>query len=281
VASYRYAVCDVFTETPLEGNQLAVFTDARGLDDATMQALARETNFSESTFVLPPEQGGHARIRIFTPATEVPFAGHPCLGTAFVLGAPLQTPEVRLETGMGIVPVRLEREEGRLSFGWMQQPLPTVAPFGGADELLGALGVRGSELPVEVYDNGIAHVYVALRSEGEVAALRPDLGRLAALPAALGINCFAGSGSSWKTRMFAPAGGVAEDPATGSAAGPLALHLARHGVVSFGTQIEISQGAEIKRPSKLYARVEGSADAVERIEVGGSAVVVARGEYRI
>src|SRR5919199_6986783 len=111
--SYRYIVCDVFTDRPLAGNQLGVFTDARGLDDQTMQALAREINYSESTFVLPPEQGGHARIRIFTPVAELRFAGHPTLGTAFVLAGPLQAPEIRLETLNGIVPVMLEREENR------------------------------------------------------------------------------------------------------------------------------------------------------------------------
>jgi trans-2,3-dihydro-3-hydroxyanthranilate isomerase len=281
VPSYRYAVCDVFTDTPLEGNQLGVFTDARGLDDETMQALARELKFSESTFVLRPEQGGHAKMRIFTPVTELPFAGHPTLGTAFVLGTPLQTPVIRLETGNGIVPVRLEREENRLSTGWMEQPLPSVEPYEDADALLEALGVERSELPVEYYDNGMGHVYVALGSEAEVAALRPDFGALSALPARLGVNCFAGSGARWKTRMFAPAGGVPEDPATGSAAGPLALHLARHGRIEFGQQIEITQGVEIQRPSKLYARVDGSAEAVERVEVGGSAVIVARGEFRL
>ena len=281
MATFRYAIVDVFTDTPLEGNQLAVFTDARLIPEDMLQALARELKFSESTFVLPPEQGGHARIRIFTPATELPFAGHPTLGTAFVLGRPLQTPEVRLETGMGIVPVRLERAEDRVAFGRMEQPLPRIEPFEDAGELLEALGIERSELPVELYDNGIPHVYVALRSEDEVAALRPDPGRLAGLPGALGVNCFAGSGTRWKTRMFAPSGGVDEDPATGSAAGPLALHLARHGRIEFGTEIVISQGAEIQRPSTLYARVDGTAAAVERIEVGGSAVVVARGEFRI
>jgi trans-2,3-dihydro-3-hydroxyanthranilate isomerase len=281
MATFRYAIVDVFTDTPLEGNQLAVFTDARRIPEDMLQALAREMKFSESTFVLPPEQGGHARIRIFTPATELPFAGHPTLGTAFVLGTPLQTPEVRLETGMGIVPVRLERAEDRVAFGRMEQPLPRIEPVEDAGELLEALGLERSELPVELYDNGIPHVYVALRSEDEVAALRPDLGRLAGLPGALGVNCFAGSGTRWKTRMFAPSGGVDEDPATGSAAGPLALHLARHGRIEFGTEIVISQGAEIQRPSTLYARVDGTAAAVERIEVGGSAVVVARGEFRI
>jgi trans-2,3-dihydro-3-hydroxyanthranilate isomerase len=122
---------------------------------------------------------------------------------------------------------------------------------------------------------------VTLGSPDEVAALKPDLRALEELGEVLGINTIAGSGTSWKTRMFIPSGGVAEDPATGSAAGPLALHLARHGRIPWGEEIEISQGAEIGRPSTLYARVEGSGDQVERVEVGGSAVVVARGEFRV
>lgn len=276
----RYVIVDVFTDRPLAGNQLAVFTDARGLDTETMQALAREINFSESTFVLTPENGGNAKIRIFTPLTELPFAGHPTLGTAFVLGGPLQTNELRLETGRGIVLVRLEREDGRLVFGRMEQPIPSVQPYEPERELLAALGVGRSELPVELYDNGMRHVYVALRSEEEVAGLRPDLARLE-LPPDLGINCFAGAGGRWKTRMFAPGAGVAEDAATGSAAGPLALHLARHGRIAFGDEIEISQGTEIGRPSTLFARVEGTREQVERVEVGGSAVIVARGEFRL
>jgi trans-2,3-dihydro-3-hydroxyanthranilate isomerase len=282
VPSYRYVVCDVFTDTPLTGNQLAVFTDARGLDGEQMQALARELKFSESTFVLPAEDGGHARMRIFTPTAELPFAGHPTLGTAFVLATPLQTPQIRLETLNGIVPVRFEREDDRLTFGRMEQPLPTIAPFEREAELLGALGLERSELPVELYDNGMNHVYVALPSETDVAALRPNLAAIEDLGgAALGVNCFAGSGSQWKTRMFAPGSGVPEDPATGSAAGPLAFHLARHGRIEFGQQIEVMQGVEIDRPSKLFARVEGTPEAAELIEVGGSAVVVARGEFRL
>jgi trans-2,3-dihydro-3-hydroxyanthranilate isomerase len=280
VQDYRYVIVDVFTDRALAGNQLAVFTDARGLDTETMQALAREINFSESTFVLTPENGGHAKIRIFTPVTELPFAGHPTLGTAFVLGGPLQREELHLETGRGIVAIRLEREEGRLVFGRMEQPIPSFEPYQAERALLSALGVERSELPVELYDNGMRHVYVALRSEEEVAGLRPDLARLE-LPPDLGINCFAGSGGRWKTRMFAPGGGVAEDPATGSAAGPLALHLARHGRIAFGDEIEISQGTEIGRPSTLFARVEGTPERVERVEVGGSAVIVARGEFRL
>jgi trans-2,3-dihydro-3-hydroxyanthranilate isomerase len=278
VAGFRYVVVDVFTDTPLAGNQLAVFTDAREIAEDDLQRLARELNFSETTFVYPPEVDGHVKMRIFTPATEVPFAGHPTLGTAFVLAAPLQLSEIRIETGRGVLPVRVEREGARITFGWMEQPLPSVAPFDRADELLAALGVE-SELPVELYDNGIQHVYVALASRDQVASLKPDLQRLAAI-GPYGVNCFAGSGPSWKTRMFHVAFGVAEDPATGSAAGPLALHLARHGRIAFGDEIAIEQGAEIGRPSMLYARVDGGDGTVERIEVGGSAVVVARGEFR-
>jgi len=281
VGSFRYVVADVFTDTALQGNQLAVFTDARGIPEATLQPLAREINFSETVYVYPAEQGGHARIRIYTPAAEIPFAGHPTLGTAFILAAPLQLGEINLETGMGIVSVRLEREGPRITFGWMNQPIPTVQPYERVDDLLAALGLKESVLPVEIYDNGLHHVYVALGSEDEVAHLEPNLQALAHLPDVLGINCFAGEGARWKTRMFAPAGGVPEDPATGSAAGPLACHLARHGRIAFGDQIEISQGAEIKRPSKLYARVEGSPEQIEKVEVGGSAVIVARGEFKL
>jgi trans-2,3-dihydro-3-hydroxyanthranilate isomerase len=279
--SFRYVVADVFTDTPLEGNQLAVFTDARDLDEVTMQRLALEIGFAETVFVLPAREGGHARIRIFTPQTELPFAGHPTLGTAFVLAAPLQLETIGLETGVGVVPVQLDRDEsGRIVFGRMAQPIPTVTPFERADEVLAALGVDRSELPVELYDNGVRFVYVGLGGEEEVAAVEPDVRRLAGHDV-VGVSVFAGDGTRWKTRMFAPGSGVAEDAATGSAAGPLACHLARHGRVPWGEQIEISQGAEIGRPSTLYARVTGSADGIESVEVGGSAVTVARGEFRI
>jgi trans-2,3-dihydro-3-hydroxyanthranilate isomerase len=281
VRTFRYVVADVFTDTPLEGNALAVFTDGRGLDDEEMQRLARELNLSETVFVLPPEIGGHARIRIFTPSVELPFAGHPTLGSAFVLGGPLQVLEIRLETVRGIVPVALERDQGRIVFGRMVQPLPTWKPYGDAEALLAAIGLERSELPVEHYDNGAQFVYVGLGSVEELAALRPDVSALTDLSGLLGVYCFAGEGTQWRSRMFAPGGGVAEDPATGSAAGPLAVHLARHGRIGFGQEIEITQGVEIGRPSTLFARADGTAEQLERVEVGGSAVLVARGEFRL
>jgi len=276
--TFRYVVADVFTDTPLTGNQLAVFTDARGLDAEAMQALALEMRFSESVFVFPPEAGGNVRIRIFTPYFELPFAGHPTLGTAFVLGAPLQLDVITLETGSGNVAVALERDEsGRIVFGRMEQPIPTVDPFPRAAALYEALGVEGSELPVELYDNGATHLLVALESEDEVAGLTPNLAAVVEL-GTTGVSCFAGSGDRWTTRMFWAGG---EDPATGSAAGPIACHLARHGVIPWGHEIVIFQGAAIGRPSTLYARADGGDGLIDRVEVGGQAVTVARGEFRL
>jgi trans-2,3-dihydro-3-hydroxyanthranilate isomerase len=281
VPTFRYVVVDVFTDKPLEGNQLAVFTDAREIPEEILQPLAREMNFSETVFVYPATGDGDVWIRIFTPTAELPFAGHPVLGTAFVLGGPLQRIELRVETGAGVVPVTLEREGARIVFGWMSLPVPRIEAFEREDELLAALRVERSALPIELYDLGIRHVMVALPNADAVASVEPDLTALARLQGIVGTSCFAGEGAQWKTRMFAPADGVPEDPATGSAAGPLACHLARHGRISFGEEIEIAQGSEVGRPSTLYARVEGTAEQIEKVEVGGSAVIVARGEFRL
>jgi trans-2,3-dihydro-3-hydroxyanthranilate isomerase len=275
-----YVVADVFTDTPLQGNPLAVFEDAAGLAAELMQRAARELNLSETVFVLPGGDDADAHIRIFTPALELPFAGHPVLGTAFVLGESLGKDSVRLRTQMGVVEVTLTRADGRIVFGEMVQPVPTWAAFEGADEVLAAIGVQRSELPVDVYDNGPRHTYVRLPDEAAVVALEPDIGALGRL-GAVGVSCFAAEGARVKTRMFGPGLGTAEDPATGSAAGPLAVHLARHGVVRFGERVEIRQGAEIGRSSMLYAEAHGSPERIDRVLVGGAAVVVARGEYQL
>ena len=281
MAGLRFVFVDVFTDVPLAGNQLAVFTDGRGLTDETMQALALEIGFSETVFTLPADApDADVRIRIFTPSSELPFAGHPTLGAAFVLGGPLQKVVIRLETGAGVVPVELEREGPRIVFGWMEQPIPELRPVEDPSAILAAVGIERSGLPVERCDIGPGHVYFELDSPEAVAALRPDVQALASATRD-GVNCFARDGARWKTRMFAPTQGVDEDAATGSAAGPLAAFLARHGRIAFGEQIEISQGVEIGRPSTLYARVEGDAGRIERVLVGGSAVTVARGEFTL
>jgi trans-2,3-dihydro-3-hydroxyanthranilate isomerase len=276
VPTFRYVVADVFTDVPLAGNQVAVFTDATQIREERLQPLAREMNFSETVFVYPADGEGHVRIRIFTPTLELPFAGHPVLGSAFVLAAPLQLEEIRLETGRGLVPIRLERDGSRIVFGWMRQPSFAWEPYERAGELLALLGAEASGLPVDVYHQGPGHVFVELGSPQEIAALRPDFGALKQL-SPYGTACFARDGDLWRARVFVPAHGVDEDPATGSAAGPLALHLARHGRIQFGEEIEIRQGAEVGRPSTLHA----VAHSPEQVDVGGSAVVVARGEFRL
>jgi trans-2,3-dihydro-3-hydroxyanthranilate isomerase len=278
-ALHHYFVCDVFTSQPLQGNQLAVYTDGRALRTEDMQLMAREMNIAETVFLLPARNGGDVAMRIFTPFQELPFAGHPVLGTAFVVGTASGKASVVLETGAGSIPVVLERQEGDIVFGRMNQPIPTSQPFDRTEELLRALGVKKSELPVEMYRNGPVHVYVRLPTEDAVAALAPDMARLAEV--GIAANCFAGQGPAWKTRMFYPAGGVPEDPATGSAAGPLAIHLARHRQIGFGDEIVIRQGEEIGRPSRLHATVYGTADDIDRVEVGGGAVIVAEGNYLI
>ena len=173
-----YVVADVFCDAALQGNPVAVFTDAGELKTETMQALARELNLSETVFLVGDvPAGADVRARIFTPATELPFAGHPVLGTAFVVARQHGTDAVAIATGSGIVPVRLRRDGERIVSGEMDQPIPTWAPYAESDALLAALRVPGSQLPVEVYDNGPHHTYVMLGSAEEVAAVAPRHGR--------------------------------------------------------------------------------------------------------
>lgn len=275
--SLPYVVCDVFTDQALAGNPLAVFTDARGLDVETMQRLALELNLSESTFVFPPEQQGHARVRIFMPSKELPFAGHPTLGTAFILAQASGLNEVHLELAAGTVPVVFASLAERRGFGWMRQPAPALGDYPAQGELLAALGVKASRLPIELYSNGPSHVYVALDSHAQVASLEPNFGSLAKLAGA-GVSVFHFDGERCTARYFAAHDGVNEDAATGSAAGPLALHLVRHGLLGEGRELHIEQGVQIRRPSKLVARVSG-ADTTPVVEVGGSVVIVAVGEF--
>jgi trans-2,3-dihydro-3-hydroxyanthranilate isomerase len=185
---------------------------------------------------------------------------------------------IELETLAGTVPVALERDEsGAIVFGRMTQPVPRVASVDDPDRVLAAVGADGSTLPIELYDNGARHILVTLGDVSELAGLRPDGDAIAALEIT-GINVFAPAGDGWRNRMLWAHG---EDPATGSAAGPIACHLARHGRIAWGEEIVIAQGVEMGRPSTLHARAEGGDGLIDAVEVGGSAVVVARGEYRL
>ncbi|WP_433062058.1 PhzF family phenazine biosynthesis protein [Dactylosporangium sp. CS-033363] len=289
---YGYVIADVFTETALEGNPLAVVPDAAGLTAGCMQRIAREMNLSETTFVLPPLVGGDVRVRIFTPVGELPFAGHPTFGTAAVLAATghksVHRGTLRMETGMGVVPFKfVGKTRGRTGdqralTARMLQPIPVWEPYARAKELLAALGVARSTLPVEVYRNGPRHAFVGLESVEQLSALRVDL-RALAEHEDLAANCFAPTADPlvWRARMFSPAYGVTEDAGTGSAAGPLALHLGRHGMAPLGGAITVRQGVEMGRPSTIRAQVTMAGDRVEQVEIAGSAVVVADGRLYV
>ncbi|MFJ2779662.1 MULTISPECIES: PhzF family phenazine biosynthesis protein [unclassified Kitasatospora] len=276
ISMHSYVVVDAFSTEVLKGNPVAVYFGADDLTESRMQSIAREMNLSETTFVLAPEQGGDARIRIFTPVNELPFAGHPLLGTAIAIGNRGPLDQLKLETARAIVPFELVRTNGVVTGAWMQQPIPEWEPFDRREELLAALGVQDPALPVEIYRNGPRHVLVGLSSVAELSALRPDHRALSAFED-MAANCFAGSGTQWRSRMFSPAYGVVEDAATGSAAGPIAIHLARHGLVEYGRRIVITQGVEMGRPSPMHALAEGSGERVARVEVGGEGVIALEG----
>ncbi len=273
MTAYDYVIVDVFTDRALTGNQLAVFLDGDAVPEELLQPLAKEIGFSETVFVLAGD-----RIRIFTPSIEMLFAGHPTLGTAYTVTRARGTDEVELLTGRGPVPVSFD-ERGR---GRMRQPLPAIERWeGDVDALCAALGIEGSLAPIDLYDNGVRHLFVVLDSPERVAALRPDTGAIGVCAPHEGVNCVAGAGRAWKSRMFGAGLGMGEDPATGSAAGPLAVHLARHGLAPWGVELTITQGVEMGRPSTLYALASGSDDAVASVEVAGDCVIVGRGTFEL
>ncbi|WP_329537929.1 PhzF family phenazine biosynthesis protein (plasmid) [Streptomyces sp. NBC_01450] len=274
---HTYVVVDAFAREPLTGNPVAVFLDSDDLSADQMQRIAREMNLSESTFVLTPRTAGDdAHVRIFTPVNELPFAGHPLLGTAIALGTRTDAGRLRIGTAMGTVPFELERVDGKVVAARMRQPVPVWEPFDRTGELLAALGVDTVSVPVEIYRNGPRHVLVGLDSVETLSRLEPDHRALSRFPD-MAANCFAGAGTSWRNRMFSPAYGVVEDAATGSAAGPIAIHLARHGLGTYGQRIEITQGVEIGRPSPMGALVQGEGDRVDSVEVSGSGVISVEG----
>jgi trans-2,3-dihydro-3-hydroxyanthranilate isomerase len=276
----RYVRCDVFSHRPFGGNPLAVFTDGRGLNTSTMQAIALEMNLSETVFVLPPTSGGTAKIRIFTPRVELGFAGHPTLGAAFVLGRPLQSDRLCLETGMGLIQVQIEREGATPRAAWLELPLPQVEDQSDGERLLRALGLPGAVTPIRRYSFGITHVLVQLEHAAEVASLKPDFAALAQF-GKVGIVVFAHDAGSVRARVFVPGVGVAEDPATGSAVAPIALHLYQHGRLGEQRDITISQGQELGRPSELKALLKFDGEHLAEVQVGGECVVLGRGEWQL
>ena len=302
---YHFLQLDVFTDRPFGGNQLAVFLEAEGLSDAEMQAIAAEMNFSETTFVLPASEArALRRVRVFTPAAELPFAGHPVVGTTFALaysGAfrPDDTSPVYLELRVGTLPMDVFFDERGLSFVWMHQPVPAFTPWQGErTKLAAAVGLAeadlAADLPIEHGSAGVPFLYVPLRSLDALARVRPgpELAELLAVPEPhVGVYLFTlatGIESvGARARMFAPTFGVPEDAATGSAAGPFGVYLLRHGKVvpdaDGEARLRVEQGVEMKRPSRIEVAIGAGGDnkTVRDVRVGGSAVVVADAELML
>lgn len=299
--SKRFVIADVFTEERFGGNQLAVFTDGRGLDNATMQDIAREMNYSETTFLLPPERVGDYRVRIFTPSHELPFAGHPLVGSAYVIVAermkqwsePLTS--VTLEAGVGPIHVEVRTEGSRLGRSTMTQPLPVVrGSYPDIADLAKALSLDPSRivqtgLPVETIFNGIAVMIVPVESRAAIESIEVDTGALKRISnevSASTVLAFTRDTvlptSTVHCRVFAPATGVSEDAATGSANGPLGFYLVRHKLVEpeATKSIVSEQGYEMKRPSLLYidVDVDSATGEVTAVRVGGGVVIAGRGE---
>ncbi len=303
---YRFIQVDVFTDRPFGGNPLAVFPDAEGLNTAEMQCLAREMNLSETTFVLPTQaSGADFKVRIFTPATELPFAGHPVVGTHWVLAhlgrVRLREPSTRVhfELGVGVLPADLYVAGGQVERVVMTQGRPTFhAVLDDVTELAAGLGllpeaIAATEMPVQVVSTGVPQMMVPVRSLAEVQGL--DAGALDAAALnracrAVGTECVMvftfeteRPESTVHVRMFAPLLGVPEDPATGSANGALGAYLVHHRAVPVTaptTHILSEQGAEINRPSTLYVEVDSEGDDIVAVRVGGRVSFVAEGLVR-
>lgn len=282
---------DVFTERPLTGNALAVCLDGRGLTTEQMQAIARETNLSETTFVLPNNAANECdrgiRVRIFTVSEELPFAGHPTLGTAFVLRRSSGASEVRLELNVGVVPVRFEDLDGQPSFGEMTQVEPQFMAQHDREAVAKAIGLRVEDLdpslPVETVSTGLAYTITPIRSLAVLRDLRIDPVRGQQYLAEHGGKFFyyvSRETVDPKARLHARMLFYGtEDPATGSAAGCTAAWMVAHGVAQPEERVLIEQGIEMKRPSQIFVRASKDGNRVVNVRVGGNAVEVMRSEF--
>ena len=286
---FPFVQVDVFTSRPLEGNQLAVFTDARGLSDAEMQAVAKEMNLSETTYIFPGATEQGVRVRIFTVTEELPFAGHPTLGTGFVLRGTTGAPEVRLHLNVGTVPVRFEEPAGQPVFGEMTQLDPTFGPVHDREAVVRAAGLRDGDidpsLPVQTVSTGVPFTVVPLRGLEIARQLHVDLKASAEYLERAGGKFFyfvtretVDKTARLHARMLFYNG---EDPATGSAAGCTAAWMVKHGVAKPDERVLIEQGMEMLRPSRIFVRASRQDDRVVNVRVGGNVVEILRGEVRL
>jgi trans-2,3-dihydro-3-hydroxyanthranilate isomerase len=289
---FPYTLLDVFTSQALAGNQLAVFTDARGLSDAEMQLLAKETNLSETTFILPRdaaierERGTH--VRIFTVEEELPFAGHPTLGTAMVLRRN-QEPKIDLDLRVGKIPVIFEDRPDGLAFGEMRQRDPEFGVIHKAAEIAPIAGLRPEDfhpdLPIQTVSTGMAFMIAPVKSLKKIQAIDYQ--------ARIASNYLKNSDAKFIffvcTETVDPSARLharmifynGEDPATGSASGCAAAWMTKYNVAGSNERVLIEQGIEIKRPSQIFVRSEKANDQIVNVRVGGHAVEVGRGDYML
>jgi trans-2,3-dihydro-3-hydroxyanthranilate isomerase len=300
-ATLRYLHFDVFTSNRFEGNQLAVFPAPPDMPAALMQRIAAEMNFSESTFIFAPSGSGDVRMRIFTPGEELPMAGHPTIGSTFALASEGKIARGRetfvFELGVGPIEVSLEWGTDGLSFAWMTQLLPTFGPqASNRIEFAAAMGVEATDLdgdrPAEVVSCGVPFFFLPLRTRPSVDAVSIDRRALTRAFASAGIDQLPlfvfttekGDGDETVySRMLAPGFGIAEDPATGAASGPLGCYLLQHGMVTAAAarQMISLQGVAMKRPSRIHISIDSDAGGITRVRVGGQSVLVGRGEIEI
>ncbi len=287
---FPFVQFDVFSSHPFEGNPLAVFTDARGLSDQVMQALAREMNLAETTFVLPRdpaiERERGVRVRIFTIQEELPFAGHPTLGTAFALRGSSGATEVNLDLNVGKVPVRFEEKTGQPVFGEMTQPEPKFGMIHDRETVVRATTLRDGDidpsLPIQTVSTGMPFTIVPLRGMDVMRRLRVDLARSAEYLQQSGGKFFyfvsretVDPAARLHARMLFYGG---EDPATGSASGCATAWMVEHGVAQPDEHVLIEQGIEMLRPSRIFVRASRRDNRVVNVRVGGNTVQVLRGE---
>ena len=282
---------DVFSSRPLEGNSLAVFADGRGLTDAEMQSIAREMNLSETTFILPrdaeTERVKGIRVRIFTVQEELPFAGHPTLGTAFALQSQSHANQITLELNVGKVPVRFEERPSAPPFGEMTQIDPTFGTRHDREAVASATGLSVQDfddsLPIETVSTGVPFTVTPLKSLAAMQNLQVDLNRAAEYLAKTAGKFFyfvtretVDRDARLHARMLFYNG---EDPATGSAAGCTAAWMVAHGVAKSDERVLIEQGVETKRPSQIFVRASRNDNRIVNVRVGGNAVEVMRAEF--
>lgn len=286
IERHSYYIVDAFSSQPFQGNPVAVFLNTASMSSCVMQKIAQEMNLSECVFIntvnnVPSIMEPEIEVQIFTPVNELPFAGHPLIGAAFVVNLEYGFNNFKFKTEQGDIQIEVDKKED-IGYVRMLQPIPTWTPFKYSEDLKHALSISTTLLPIDTYSNGPNHTIVVCKTVDQLANIKPSFEKLMCFTDQA-INCCAmevGSPQRWRNRMFSPAYGVLEDAATGSAAGPIAIHAMRFGLIPENSRLVIKQGVEMGRNSRMEISIAGAPSALERITLAGNVVLVAKGEMR-